>query len=94
MSLSDLVGRATSVPDWGPTILAVTLGLTIVATVFVILRIYYRWSIVQLGRDDVCCVIALVCFFQDIALACLTCIGLLHCSFSKRCKRYDYIIDI
>lgn len=62
--LAELLSRATKTPDLGPAILAVTLSLTIAATLLVLVRIYYRWSIVQLGWDDLCAGIALVCYFR------------------------------
>jgi len=59
LHLIELVSRDSEAPNWGPTILAVTLGLTIVTTVLVLVRVIYRWRIVQLGWDDLCAVAAL-----------------------------------
>ena len=64
LHLVELVSRDSNVPNWGPTILAVTLGITIVTTLLVLVRVYYRWRIVQLGWDDLCAAIALVCYLS------------------------------
>jgi hypothetical protein len=58
-----IVARATAtgiIPNWGPTIIAVSLSLTSIALILVILRLGYRWRLAQLGWDDFFVVVAIV----------------------------------
>jgi hypothetical protein len=60
-----IIARATttsSIPNWGPTIIAVSLSLTSIALILVILRLGYRWRLAQLGWDDFFVVVAIVSF--------------------------------
>lgn len=60
-----IIARATTagpIPNWGPTIIAVSLSLTSIALILVISRLGYRWRLGQLGWDDFFVVVAIVCF--------------------------------
>jgi hypothetical protein len=48
------------IPDWGPTILAVSISLPAFALILVLLRLITRWRISQLGWDDFFIVLAIV----------------------------------
>jgi hypothetical protein len=50
----------SDIPNWGPTIIAVSMSLTCVAFILVLLRLITRWRLSQLGWDDLCIVIAIV----------------------------------
>ncbi|KAE9369301.1 hypothetical protein N431DRAFT_442983 [Stipitochalara longipes BDJ] len=57
-----VIERATAapIPDWGPTIIAVSVSLTSVALILVIMRLATRWNLAQLGWDDFCLVVAIL----------------------------------
>jgi hypothetical protein len=64
-SFTDLaIKRSTAapIPDWGPTIIAVSVSLTSVTLMLVILRLGWRWRIAQLGWDDFCLSLAIVSY--------------------------------
>jgi hypothetical protein len=60
-----IIERATTtgnIPNWGPTIIVVSMSLTSIALILAILRLGYRWRLAQLGWDDFFVVVAIVSF--------------------------------